>query len=84
MNWDDKVSAFERWLERVLNSGLSFLQQVAETNKNHKEGIINTLLTDTTSSKHEKTNEKIQSVISKARGFLNFDRFKINVNVLLW
>lgn len=79
MNWEDKVKAFEDWLEKALASDLMFLKRVAETFKKHKEGIVNALLTDTTSSKHENTNGKIQSIIAKARGFLNFDRFKVNV-----
>ena len=79
MDWKDKVKAFEIWLEKALASDLIFLKCVVETFKNHKEGIIKVLLTGTTSSKHENTNGKIQSIISKTRVFFNFDRFKTNV-----
>ena len=37
------------------------------------------LKTQTDSGKHENLNGRIQSILAKARGFLNFDRFRINV-----
>jgi len=37
------------------------------------------MITQTSSAKHENMNGKIQSVIAKARGFLNFERFRINI-----
>ncbi|HTO37174.1 MAG TPA: transposase, partial [Brumimicrobium sp.] len=42
------------------------------------KGIINAIITSTSSAKHENKNGAIQSVIAKARGFRNFERFRIN------
>jgi len=43
------------------------------------EGIFNAILYKTTSAQHERINGNIQSLIAKARGFANFERFRINV-----
>ncbi|WP_442788166.1 transposase [Flavobacterium sp. PL11] len=50
-----------------------------ETFKRHAKGIENAIITETTSGKHENLNGRIQSILAKARGFLNFKRFNINV-----
>ena len=45
----------------------------------HKQGIVNAFKTQTASGKHENLNGRIPSILAKERGFLNFDRFRINV-----
>ncbi len=50
-----------------------------DTFERHKVGIMNAFETKTSSGKHENMNGRIQSVIAKARGFINFERFRINV-----
>ena len=46
---------------------------------NHLRGVVNALETRTDSAKHENVNGKIQAILAKARGFKNFDRFRVNV-----
>ncbi len=55
------------------------LNTVIATFERYKQGIINAFKTKTNSGKHENLNGKIQAVLAKARGFLNFDRFRVNV-----
>ena len=43
------------------------------------EDSINALETRTDSGKHENMNGRIQAILAKAKGFKNFDRFRINV-----
>ena len=78
-HWSDKLLQYKYWMQDALNYNLQYINEVVKTFKNHQEGIENAIITDTTSGKHENLNGRIQSVLAKARGFLNFDRFKINV-----
>jgi transposase len=70
---------FERWVSNSKEKNLPSVNKVIKTFENHKEGIMNAFTTNTDSGSHENMNGRIQSVIAKARGFLNFDRFRINV-----
>jgi transposase len=67
------------WMEHSLTKGLLFVNQVINTIKNHVTGVVNALTTRTDSGKHENINGRIQAILAKARGFKNFDRFRINV-----
>jgi len=67
------------WMEHSLSKGLTFVNQVIATIKNHITGVVNALTTRTDSGKHENINGRIQAVLAKARGFCNFDRFRTNV-----
>jgi len=67
------------WMAYSLTKGLPFVNQVINTIKNHVKGVVNALITRTDSGKHENTNGRIQAILAKARGFNNFDRFRINV-----
>lgn len=78
-HWNDKLYLYKNWLQDALNKDLKHINAVAETFKRHKEGIENAIITQTSSGRHENLNGRIQSILAKARGFLNFDRFKINV-----
>jgi transposase len=78
-HWSDKLVQYKYWLEDALKSNLQYINDVIKTFQNHEQGIHNAIITDTTSGKHENLNGRIQSVLAKARGFINFDRFKINV-----
>ena len=62
-----------------MEKGLNFVNDVINTIKNHVKGVVNALITRTDSAKHENMNGRIQAILAKARGFKNFDRFKINV-----
>jgi transposase len=69
----------EQWMIQSMEKGLIFVNEVIKTIKNHLQGVINALITHTHSGKHENINGRIQAVLAKARGFCNFDRFRINV-----
>jgi transposase len=62
-----------------MSKGLPFVNLVINTIKNHVKGVVNALITRTDSGKHENVNGRIQAILAKARGFKNFERFRINV-----
>jgi transposase len=78
-HWSDKLALYKNWIQDALKRDIKYVTEVVETFKRHQKGIENAIITETTSGKHENLNGRIQSVLAKARGFLNFDRFKINV-----
>lgn len=78
-HWEDKLILYKNWLEDASKKNLKQVNKVLETFKRHHQGIVNAIVTGTTSGKHENLNGRIQAVLAKARGFLNFDRFKINI-----
>ena len=67
------------WMADSMGKGLFFVNNVISTINNHIRGVVNALVTRTDSGKHENTNGRIQAVLAKARGFKNFERFRINV-----
>ena len=67
------------WMEHSTTKGLPFVNKVIDTINNHVKGVINALVTRTDSGRHENINGRIQAILAKARGFKNFDRFRINV-----
>jgi transposase len=69
----------EEWIKESRAKSIYNVNLVLKTFENHLQGIINAIITRTSSGLHENMNGKIQSVIAKARGFINFDRFRINV-----
>jgi len=69
----------QEWMANSTAKGLVFVNNVINTINNHLKGVVNALVTHTNSGKHENTNGRIQAVLAKARGFINFDRFRINV-----
>jgi len=75
----DRIAFYDQWLENVTKKGLKHLDKTIDTFKNHRDGIVNALITKTDSGSHKNLNGRIQAVLAKARGFRTFDRFKINV-----
>ena len=69
----------EEWIKESRAKSIYNVNLVLKTFENHLQGIINAITTRTSSALHENLNGKIQSVIAKARGFINFERFRINV-----
>ena len=69
----------EEWIKESRAKSIYNVNLVLKTFERHLEGIINAITTRTSSAMHENMNGKIQSVIAKARGFINFERFRINV-----
>jgi transposase len=78
-HWNDMIKLYDNWLDNSTQANIKYVTDVINTFKRHRNGIVNAILTQTNSGKHENLNGKIQSVLAKARGFLNFQRFKINV-----
>jgi transposase len=54
---------------------IKYISGVINTFKRYRDVIV----TQTNSDKQENLNGRIQAVLATDRGFLNFDRFKINV-----
>ena len=75
---EDVEFHYNLWKDNAISQSISAVNEVIKTFDNHLPGIFNAVTTQTSSAKHENMNGKIQSVISKARGFLNFERFRIN------
>lgn len=71
-------SNYKQWKENALTFSIHAVNKVIATFDRHLKGIINAIITSTSSAKHENKNGAIQSVIAKARGFRNFERFRIN------
>ncbi len=75
----DIIEIYDRWVVDAIKTGIKPVIDVLKTFERHLEGIFNAIKLKTTSAQHERINGNIQSLIGKARGFLNFDRFRINV-----
>jgi len=75
----DLIDVYDEWMENALQTGIKYVTDVVKTFERHLEGIFNAILYKTTSAQHERINGNIQSLIAKARGFVNFERFRINV-----
>jgi transposase len=73
------ANLLHEWMLQSMEKGLTFVNDVIATIKNHLKGVENALISRTDSGKHENTNGRIQAVLAKARGFKNFERFRINV-----
>lgn len=78
-DWLNLTEIYESWEENALQTGIKYVIDVVKTFERHLEGIFNAILLKTTSAQHERINGNIQSLLAKARGFINFDRFRINV-----
>lgn len=78
-NKQNVESNYKRWKENALTFSINAVNKVIATFDRHLIGIINAIITSTSSAKHENKNGAIQSVVAKARGFRSFERFKINV-----
>ncbi len=76
---EDVEMHYNLWKENAISQSINAVNEVIKTFDNHLKGIFNAITTQTSSAKHENMNGRIQSVIAKARGFLNFDRFRINI-----
>jgi transposase len=78
-NKQNVESNYKRWKENALTFSINAVNKVIATFDRHLIGIINAIITSTSSAKHENKNGAIQSVVAKARGFRSFERFRINV-----
>lgn len=74
----DIAMHYKPWKKDAISKSIKAVNDVIATFDRHLKGIINAIETKTSSAKHENMNGKIQAVMAKARGFRNFDRFRIN------
>lgn len=70
---------FEKWYKLAVESGLKPIVKVAEMFKNHLEGILNYIRYKITNASSEGMNSLIQGLKSIARGFRNFNNFRIAI-----
>ncbi len=75
---DQMPTLLDQWATNALKAGISAVTKVVETFKRHLKGILNAARSGTTSAAHERTNGSIRSILAKARGFISFERFRIN------
>jgi transposase len=75
---NDVDKQYQLWKTNAQSYSIPAVNRVIETFDRHIKGIFNAVTSNTSSAKHENMNGKIQAVIAKARGFINFDRFRIN------
>jgi transposase len=78
INVTDAKPLIQKWIENSRAKCLQFVNQAIKTIESHLEGIANAITTRTTSAIHENNNGKLQEIIAKGRGFVNFERFRIN------
>jgi transposase len=74
----DAKPLIQTWIESAKEKKLHYVDIAVKTIENHIEGIANAITTKTTSALHENKNGKLQEIIAKGRGFINFERFRIN------
>jgi transposase len=70
---------FANWHWWASGSGLSPIEKVAGMLKRHLEGLLNYFDHRVTNATSEGFNSKIQSIKSAARGFRNFENYRIRI-----
>lgn len=78
LNKDTAKGLIKTWIENSRTYAIEYVNKAMNTIEAHIDGIAAALLTRTSSGLHENTNGRIQSIVAKARGFANFERFRIN------
>ncbi len=70
---------FNRWFEDVIASGIKPMIRVANMFKRHLEGILRWYDMFITNAITENFNAKIQAIKANARGFRNFENYRIAI-----
>jgi len=70
---------FKRWYYWATHSKLKPIIKVAKTLKRHIKGIVAYLKHHITNAVTERLNSKIQSIKANARGFRNFENYRIAI-----
>jgi transposase len=70
---------FKKWYYWATHSQLKPIIKVAKMLKNHQENILTYLQHPITNAKAEGMNSKIQSIKAAARGFRNFENYRISI-----
>jgi transposase len=77
-DWE-AIIKYDLWLEDAARSGNRFVMDVLKTFERHLDGIINAIMLKISNALHERINGTIQLIITKARGFKSFERFRNNI-----
>ena len=70
---------FDTWYSWAIRSRLDPIKKVAKMLKNHLEGLLNYFDHRVTNAMSEGFNSRIQSIKSAARGFRNFENYRIRI-----
>lgn len=70
---------FQQWYYWATHSRLQPMIEVARTLKRHLKGMLNYCKHRITNAVAEGLNSKIQTLKANARGFRNFDRYRISI-----
>ena len=72
-------SFFDRWYKEAFESGLPEIRKVARMLKNHLGNILTYFECYITNAASEGLNSKIQAIKANARGFRNFENYRISI-----
>ena len=73
------ISFFKRWYFWATHSKLQPVMKMAKTLQRHLEGMLSYLKHHITNAVTEGLNSKIQSIKANARGFRNFEHYRIAI-----
>lgn len=72
-------SFFERWYKKAFDTGLPEIRKVARMLKKHLENILTYFECYITNAASEGLNSKIQAIKANARGFRNFENYRVSI-----
>ncbi len=72
-------SYFERWYKEAFKTGLPEIRKVARMLKKHLENILTYFECYITNAVSEGLNSKIQTIKANARGFRNFENYRVSI-----
>ncbi len=75
----EAMTYLKLWLASVRKTGIEQAIKVADTFEEHINGVCNALWCEQSNAKAERINGKIQRVLTIARGFRNFENFRVAV-----
>ena len=76
---DDGATFFKQWFFKATHSRLKPIIKVAKTLKNHLAGLLAYFEHRITNAASEGLNSKIQFIKASARGFRNFNNYRISI-----
>jgi transposase len=72
-------SFFEQWHQKAFETGLPEIRKVARMIKKHLENILTYFECYITNAASEGLNSKIQAIKANARGFRNFENYRVSI-----
>lgn len=70
---------FAKWHKRVMSSRLEPMKKAARTFRDHLQGLLDYFLHPVTNAMSEGFNSRIQLLKSSARGFRNFESYRVRI-----